>query len=61
MPGIKTINKYTCADCENHKCTLICKGGKRSCNGRCICDNRRWKCTRKICSNFVLDKLVSIC
>ena len=61
MPGIKTKNKYTCADCLYHKCDCYCAGGKRACDGRCIWDKKSRKCTIKICSNFALDKYVSMC
>ena len=61
MPGIKTKNKYTCADCKNHQCNCTCAGGKHTCDGRCSVDGKRIKCTIKICSNFVLDKLIRMC
>lgn len=61
MAGIKTINKYTCADCKYHKCECVCKGGKRCCDGVCSYFNNIRSCPRKICLNFVLDKYVSMC
>lgn len=61
MSGIKTKNKYTCADCKYHKCTCTCAGGKYGCDGHCSVDGKRSKCTIKICSNFILDKLIRMC
>ena len=61
MPGIKTVNKYNCADCLFHKCDCAYKCGKNTCDGICIYSKNRYSCTRKICLNFVLDKLVRMC
>lgn len=61
MAGVKTINEYTCADCKNHKCNFSCRYGKKSCSGECLKNKKKKSCSVKICSNFVLDKLVRMC
>lgn len=56
MTGVKTKNKYTCAECVSHKCTCTCAGGARHCDGNCHAVYERRKCNKKICSDFKLDK-----
>lgn len=61
MAGTKTKNKHTCADCLNHKCISTCTGHKTACDGHCTKHNKRIKCSKKICFDFILDKFVRMC
>lgn len=50
-------HKMTCADCEFHDCSIICRNGKPTCNGSCLAKAKHKKCDRTICKDlFKKDK-----
>lgn len=45
-------HKYTCADCENHICTSLCRHVQRLCDGICTKKDRKTRCYGSVCKEF---------
>jgi len=46
----------TCADCKYHKCSSNCMTIRRHCNGFCIHNRERKRCSSGQCFNYVKDE-----